>query len=50
MTGFFTNWTKNKKNHVDDTNKELIEDLIPNSDVKARIECVINDIQLQFQK
>lgn len=50
MTGFFTNWTKNKKNHVDDTNKELIEDLIPNSHVKPRIESVINDIQLQISK
>jgi division protein CdvB (Snf7/Vps24/ESCRT-III family) len=50
MTGFFTNWTKNKKNHVDDTNKELMEDLIPNSHVKPRIECVINDIQLQISK
>jgi division protein CdvB (Snf7/Vps24/ESCRT-III family) len=50
MTGFFTNWTRNKKNHVDDTNKELIEDLIPNSHVKPRIECVINDIQLQISK
>ena len=50
MTGFFTNWTKNKKNHVeDDTNKELIETL-PNSHVKPRIECVINDIQLQISK
>jgi division protein CdvB (Snf7/Vps24/ESCRT-III family) len=48
MTGFFTNWTKNKKNHVDDTNKELIEDLILNSHVKPRIESVINDIQLQI--
>lgn len=50
MTGFFTNWTKNKKNHVDDTNKELIEDLIPNSHVKPRIESIINDIQLQISK
>ena len=50
MTGFFTNWTKNKKNHGDDTNKELIEDLIPNSHVKPRIESVINDIQLQISK
>ena len=50
MTGFFTNRTKNKKNHVDDTNKELIEALIPNSHVKPRIECVINDIQLQISK
>jgi division protein CdvB (Snf7/Vps24/ESCRT-III family) len=50
MNGFFRNWTKNKKNYIDDTNKELIEDLIPNSDVKARIECVINDIQLQISK
>src|ERR671914_2283535 len=50
MTGFFTNWTKNKKNHVDDTNKELIEDLIPNSHVKPRIESVINDIQLQISQ
>ena len=50
MTGFFTNWTKNKKNHVDDTNKELIEDLIPNSHVKPRIESTINDIQLQISK
>jgi division protein CdvB (Snf7/Vps24/ESCRT-III family) len=48
MTGFFTNWTKNKKNHVDDTNKQLIEDLILNSHVKPRIESVINDIQLQI--
>ena len=50
MTGFFTNWTKNKKNHVDDTNKELIEDLIPNSHVKPRIESVMNDTQLQISK
>ena len=50
MTGFFTNWTKNKKNHGDDTNKELIEDLIPNSHVKPRIESVMNDTQLQISK
>jgi len=50
MIGFFTNWTKNKKNRVDDTNKKLIEDLIPNSHVKPRIESVMNDTQLQISK
>ena len=50
MTGFFTNWTKNKKNRVDDTNKKSIEDLIPNSHVKPRIESVMNDTQLQISK
>jgi division protein CdvB (Snf7/Vps24/ESCRT-III family) len=50
MTGFFTNWNKNKKNHIDDTNKKLIKDLIPNSHVKPRIESVMNDTQLQISK
>jgi division protein CdvB (Snf7/Vps24/ESCRT-III family) len=50
MIGFFTNWTKNKKNRVDDTNKKLIEDLIPNSHIKPRIESVMNDTQLQISK
>jgi division protein CdvB (Snf7/Vps24/ESCRT-III family) len=50
MIGFFTNWTKNKKNRVDDANKKLIEDLIPNSHVKPRIESVMNDTQLQISK
>src|ERR671911_2715226 len=50
MTGFFTNWNKNKKNHVDDTNKKLMEDLIPNSHLKPRIESVMNDTQLQISK
>jgi division protein CdvB (Snf7/Vps24/ESCRT-III family) len=50
MIGFFTNWTKNKKNRADDTNKKLIEDLIPNSHVKPRIESVMNDTQLQISK
>jgi division protein CdvB (Snf7/Vps24/ESCRT-III family) len=50
MTGFFTNWNKNKKNHINDTNKKLIEDLIPNSHVKPRIESVMNDTQLQISK
>ena len=50
MTGIFTNWTKNKKNHVDDTNKELIEDLIQNSHVNPRIESVMIDTQLQISK
>jgi len=50
MIGFFTNWTENKKNRVDDTNKKLIEDLIPNSYVKPRIESVMNDTQLQISK
>jgi division protein CdvB (Snf7/Vps24/ESCRT-III family) len=50
MTGFFTNWNKNKKNHIDDTNKKLIEDLIPNFPVKPRIESVMNDTQLQISK
>ena len=50
MIGFFTNWTKNKKNRVDDTNKKLIQDLIPNSHVKPRIESVMNDTQLQISK
>jgi division protein CdvB (Snf7/Vps24/ESCRT-III family) len=49
MTGFFTNWNKNKKNHIDDTNKKL-KDLIPNSHVKPRIESVMNDTQLQISK
>jgi division protein CdvB (Snf7/Vps24/ESCRT-III family) len=50
MTGFFTNWNKNKKNHIDDTNKKLIEDLIPNSPVKPRIESIMDDTQLQISK
>ncbi|HEX2406169.1 MAG TPA: hypothetical protein VHJ38_03080, partial [Nitrososphaeraceae archaeon] len=50
MTGFFTNWNKKKKNHIDDTNKKLIKDLIANSHVKPRIESVMNDTQLQISK
>ena len=50
MTGFFKNWTKDKNNRVDDTNKKLIQDLIPNSHVKPRIESVMNDTQLQISK
>ena len=50
MTGFFKNWTKDKNNRVDDTNKKLIEGLIPNSQVKPRIESVMNDTQLQISK
>ena len=50
MTGFFKNWTKDKNNRVDNTNKKLIEDLIPNSHVKPRIESVMNDTQLQISK
>src|SRR5215204_4464449 len=50
MTGFFTNRNKNKKNHADDTNKKLIEDLIPNSHLKPRIESVMNDTRLQISK
>lgn len=48
MTGFFKNWTKDKNNRVDDTNKKLIEGLIPNSQVKPRIESVMIDTQLQI--
>ena len=50
MTGFFTNWNKKKKNHIDDTDKKLIKDLIANSHVKPRIESVMNDTQLQISK
>ncbi|MDP9499309.1 MAG: hypothetical protein M3P20_05070 [Thermoproteota archaeon] len=50
MTGFFKNWTKDKNNRVDDTNKKLIEGLIPNSHVKPRIESVMIDTQLQISK
>ena len=50
MTGFFKNWTKDRNNRVDDTNKKLIEDLIPNSQVKPRIESVMIDTQLQISK
>lgn len=50
MTGFFKNWTKDKNNRVDDTNKELIEGLIPYSQVKPRIESVMIDTQLQISK
>jgi len=50
MTGFFKNWTKDKNNRVDDTNKKLIEGLIPNSQVKPRIESVMIDTQLQISK
>ena len=50
MTGFFKNWTKDKNNRVDDTNKKLIEGLIPNSQVKPRIVSVMIDTQLQISK